>query len=439
MNKYWFLAGVLLSLSACDSLPSWMGDDEDEAVLPGDRVSVLEYKRSIEPDEALADVKVELLPSETNTDWKFETAIQSSGYENLTVEGFDNKQSVTVGNGSNWETVLVPQPVIGDGKLFAMDASGHVSAHDVTDVGKVVWVSDLPVAEDEEDIGGGGLAYDDGVIYLTTGRGLLMALKAEDGSLFWQQRLDVPIRSAPVVEDGRLFAVTIDNQLIAHESTTGRSLWTHRGIKESALYLGGISPSVTNGIVIVGYTSGELYALRAEDGSPIWSETLIVPRRTVASAGLTGINATPLVRDNTVYALSNSGLMVANMLTNGRGVWDLELSGYLTPWIAGDYIYLVTSDHQLLSVQRKDGAVKWAVSLKREDDGKDVTPRLNGPIVLNGKVAMLTDEGELTFYAVQDGSTGETISIADGVAAPPVVANGRLYLLTRDATLHVYQ
>lgn len=439
INRTSLMACALLVLSACDSLPSWMGDDKDEVTLPGERVSVMEYRRALEPDSALADVKVELLPAETNPDWQDNTAVQSAGFANLAVTGFEDDASVSVGDGADWETVLVPQPVIGDGKLFAMDAKGVVSAHDAANIRKLLWTSDLAVTEDEDDIGGGGLAYEDGVVYMTTGRGMVMALKADDGALFWQQRVDVPIRAAPVIDDGKLFAVTIDNQLVCHEATTGRALWTHRGIRESALYLGAVSPSVVNGIVVVGYTSGELYALRAEDGSPLWSETLIIPRRTTAASGLTGITATPLIYDNSVYAISNSGLMVANLLTNGRGLWDLEASGYLTPWIAGDYIYALTSDHQLLAIHRKDGAIKWSTSLKRLDDGQDVTPRLYGPVMLNGQVAMVTGDGDMMLYSPQDGSQQQRLSIPDEVAVSPVVAGGRLYLLTRDATLHMYQ
>jgi outer membrane protein assembly factor BamB len=438
-NKFVLLA-CLLALSACDSLPDWMGSDEEEVVLPGERIAVLEYRRSLEADEALSEEKVELMAPETNPDWRFDLAPQLEGFENLTVTGFEDSTSATIGNGESWETVLASQPVVGDGTVYAMDAQGYVTAHDASDITTIKWESEAPTSPDEDDISGGGLAYADGVVYVTTGRGVLMALVAKDGSVLWKQQVDVPIRAAPVIDDGRVFAVTIDNQLLAHDARTGKPLWSHRGIKESALYLGTVSPSVLNGIVVVAYTSGELYALRAEDGSPLWSDTLIVNRRTAATATLTGIDATPVIKGNTVYGLSNSGLMVANLLSNGRGQWDLEVSGHLTPWVSGDYIFVITSDPQLLAVNRRDGRIKWATPLLRQDDdGDDETPGFTNPMVINGQVAVAANNGELMMFSVQDGTLVQTIEIPDDLATEPVVAGGRMYLLTRDATLHMLQ
>ncbi len=439
-HKGWWLAALSL-LSACNAaeefnLPDWMGRPDQEVKLPGNRIAVLEYRRKLEPDSDLAAAQIELLPAETNADWRFDGAVQLAGYENLAVSDFTVAERVTVGEGEEWETVLATQPVIADGRLFAMDAHGHISAHEVQAPDTVLWQSQAATTPEEEDVTGGGLAYGDGRLYVTTGRGVLLALAASDGALLWKQQMDVPIRAAPVLEKERVFAVTIDNQLLAHDAATGTPLWSHRGIKEQALYLGTVSPSVANGIVMAAYTSGELYALRAEDGSPLWSDTLIVNRRTSATAALTGIDATPVIKGNVVYGLSNSGLMVANLLSNGRGLWDLEISGHLTPWVASDYLFVITSDRQLLAVHRRDGRIKWATDLRAQEED-DTPPGLTGPMVINGQVVVATHDGELMLFSVQDGSLQQVVEIPDALATDPVVASGAMYLLTRDATLHV--
>lgn len=430
----------LIMVMGCESLPSWMGGDPvKEEKLKGTRIDVLDYQGTLTPDAEVADEKVTLLAPEVNKQWVSETDAQNQGFENLSVSGFNESQSARIGEGNGWETLLITQPVIADGKLFAMDAKGYVAAYDANDIDHVLWQSNQAVTAEEEAVGGGGLAYANGVLYVTTGYGSVLAFVAKDGSLLWRQEVNVPIRSAPIVDEGRVYALTIDNQLLAHDARTGKPVWSHRGIRESALFLGTVSPAVENGIVVAAYTSGELYALRGEDGSPLWSDTLITSRRTTADSSLTGIDATPIIRRGVVYAISNSGLMVANLLSNGKGIWDKQIAGSQTPWIGGDYVFTLTSDSRLIAVHRKNGAIKWVKSFKVMDNGRDRTPHLTGPIMINDHLVLISAAGEMLVISPQDGKVIQRIDIPDNVKIAPIVANKSLYLVTTDATLYRYQ
>lgn len=430
----------LFLLAACESLPTWMGGDPvKEEKLKGTRIDVLDYQSELIADAQLADEKVTLLPPEVNGQWASETDVQHQGLENLAVSGFSEAQSASVGEGNGWETLLITAPVIADGMVFAMDALGYITAHNANDIDRVLWQSAQPVLEEEEPIGGGGLSYANGVLYVTTGTGSMMALVAKDGSLLWRQDVSVPIRSAPAVAEGQVYATTIDNQLLAHDARTGKPVWSHRGIRENALFLGTVSPAVENGIVIAAYTSGELYALRAEDGSPLWSDTLITSRRTTADSSLTGIDATPLIRRGVVYAISNSGLMVANLLSNGKGIWDKQVAGSQTPWIGGDYVFTLTSDSRLMAVHRKHGGVKWVRPFRIMENGRNVTPHLTGPIMVNDRLVLISAAGEMLMISPQDGKVLQRMDIPDDVKVPVVVANKSLYMLTNDAALYRYQ
>lgn len=426
-------------LAACD-VPDWLGDERRrEPKLPGERIAVLDYDNQLTPDISLEDEDVKVPSVERNKDFQFDVAAQLAGFENLGVTGLESVKSTKVGDGVAFDTILIPPPIVGDGRLFAMDANGYVSAHNASNIDEVYWVSDAPVLEDDIEVSGGGLSYDRGVVYATTGYGAILALVADDGSVLWRRETDAPIRAAPLVADGKLFALSIDNQTLAYNARTGKPLWTHRSIKESAVYLGSVSPSYENGIVVVAYTSGELYALRSEDGSPIWSDSLIVPKRTFAASSLTGIDATPVIKDGVVFGLSNSGLLAANLLSNGRGLWDAEIAGYNTPWAAGEYLFVLTTDHALAAMRRKDGAVRWVTSLKQMEEDDDVTPRLSGPIMINNHLVVATDAGELLFFSAKDGALKKRLEVPEGIRVAPIVANGTLYLLSADATLYSYR
>ena len=52
-----------------------------------------------------------------------------------------------------------------------------------------------------------------GRVYVATGYGQVLALDAATGKEIWRQQVTAPVRGAPTVADGRVFAVTVDNEL----------------------------------------------------------------------------------------------------------------------------------------------------------------------------------------------------------------------------------
>ena len=103
-------------------------------------------------------------------------------------------------------------------------------------------------------------------LYASTGYAQVLALDPADGKVIWRSGVGAPVRSAPTVADGRVFAVTVENELVVLAADDGRRLWTHNGIPETAGLLGGASPAVEGEVVVAAYSSGEIFALTVETG-----------------------------------------------------------------------------------------------------------------------------------------------------------------------------
>ena len=65
-----------------------------------------------------------------------------------------------------------------------------------------------------------------------------------------------------------------DNELFAFDADTGEVLWTYQGIIESARMLTAPSPAVIDDTVIAPFASGELVALRVQNGGVLWQDAL---------------------------------------------------------------------------------------------------------------------------------------------------------------------
>lgn len=428
------LVALMLALAGCDWI-SGIFEDTSKTKLPGERVSVLGLDRRLEPDPKLADVAVQLPPAVVNTDWPQAGGSPSHAMQNPAL-GSDLKRvwRASVGDGASRYGRVVAQPVVAEGRLFALDARDEVTALDAT-TGRELWDQDVKPDAERDHAFGGGLAAAGGRVFVATGYGRVLALDAATGHEIWRQQVSAPVRGAPTVADGRVFAITVENQLEVLSADDGHRLWTHNGIPETAGLLGGAAPAVEGDIVVVPYSSGEIFALRAENGRPLWTDNLATARSLGALSTLADIRGRPVIDRGRVFALSHSGRMVSIDLRTGDRVWEQEIGGTHGPWVAGDYVYVLNNDVDLVCLTREDGHVRWVHDLPHyEDEKKKKDPmRWAGPVLAGDRLIVAASNGDGLVLSPYTGATLGSLSFPDGVFVDPVVANDTLYVLTDEA------
>jgi len=430
---------VSLLLGGCGA-GSWFGDS-DTKKLPGERVSVLQLESKATPDPSLAGVAVALPPAVRNTMWP-----QAGGYPDHAMGHLALSSTPTevwkssIGDGSGSRLRLLSRPVVAQGRVFALDASTSVSALDES-TGKQLWRVDLKPEETRGSSFGGGIAFGEDLLYAATGYAELVAINPADGAVVWRKRIPGPSRGAPTVVKGRVFAQTLDNQTFAFSAKDGEQLWSHTGILETAGLLGAVSPAADGTVVIAPYSSGELFALRVENGRTAWQDNLTAIRRIGALSGLADIRGMPVIDRGLVLAVSHSGRTVAIDERTGARVWDQELGGVDTPWPAGDFIYALSNENELVALARKDGRVRWVAPLPRYEDPSDKTTGIvwTGPVLAGDRLWLAGSTGELVGVSPLNGEEINHIKLPDPAYLAPVVANGTLYVLTDSGTLVAFR
>ena len=125
------------------------------------------------------------------------------------------------------------------------------------------------------------------------------------------------------------------------------------------------APRYRASTVVVPYSSGEIFALRVENGRVIWSDNLAALRGLNQISSLADIRGRPVIDRGLVLAISHSGRMVAIDQRTGGRAWDRDIGGVEMPWVAGDFIYLVTNESELVGLTRRGGRVRWIRPLPR--------------------------------------------------------------------------
>ncbi len=428
---------VLLGLAGCGAIGDILGE-KDKKPLPGNRLSVLALERQIEPDQQTAGVEVRLPRPWVDADWP-----QPGGYANHVMHHLalgDQLKQVwrsDIGAPSDDDQRVVAQPVVADGLVFTMDAESTVSAFDTAN-GRRVWNTDLTPKDATSGAIGGGVAFDQGRLYASTAYGDVFALDARTGKQIWTSKVGLPLRAAPSVEGGRLFVITYDNQLHALEADSGKEIWNFSAIAENAGLLGAASAALEGGIIVAPFSSGELVALRTDNGTVAWSDQLIRTGRLSAVGTINDINGRPVIDRGRVFAVSHSGRMVSIDLRTGERIWERDIAGVQEPWIAGDFIYLVTVDGEVACLFRRDGRVKWTRQLDRfkDPEKRNKVPVVwYGPVLAGDRLIMASNNDEALSLSPYTGEVLGHIKLSGPAATAPVVANNVLYILTEDAKL----
>jgi len=432
-------AALLLALAAsgCSALDNLFSDAKDP--VPGKRETVGAARRGLAVDAG--DTRAVTVPPPTAmAEWPQAGGTVTHAVGNVQVSGLAPAWRASIGEGGGYRAKITAQPVAAGGRVFTMDSDAQVSAFDLAS-GSRLWRTGTQDDKDRSTNVGGGIAAVGGTVYASTGRADVLALDAGTGAIRWRKPLGSPARSAPTVADGHLYATTIDDKLLALDASTGERLWAHQATATATTLLGAAAPAVSDGLVVTGFGSGDLVAVRADSGTLAWSDSLASSRGRNSLVDLSAISGLPVLDRGRVYAIGVGGLLVSLDLRSGRRLWEREVGGSETPWLAGDWLFVQTLDQSLAAVGRDDGRVRWITDLPRFDDPKKQRDPLLwiGPVLAGGRLVLAGSNGRALSVDPGDGHMLGQQELSGPAAVAPIAAGGALFIVTDDGTLQAFR
>lgn len=318
------------------------------------------------------------------------------------------------------------RPAVDDGRVFAADHKGRVSAYDAA-TGEELWSTRTGI-EIAGGVGAGG-----GLVLVGSSEADLVALDWRDGSELWRARLTSEILSVPAAGQGMVVAQTVDGKLTALKASDGSRAWVFDRSVPVLSLRGTSSPVLVQGAVIAGFDNGKLAVLDLTRGLPAWEISVAVPHGRSELQRMVDIDAPPQVWGSTVYVATYQGRVAAVEGNSGRILWARDMSSAAGLGLDFGGVYVTDENSHVWALDRASGNAQW-----KQD--KLTRRALTAPVALGDYVAVADYQGYVHLLARSDGDfVGRVRADGNGVMAPLVVDNDTLYVYGNGGTLTAYR
>jgi outer membrane protein assembly factor BamB len=324
-----------------------------------------------------------IVNSESQSVWEYDVAAGFSSYSAAAADSFvfaanlqGEVHAIHIRTGDNsgvydFGASIVGTPVLIKNRIYVAltNEEKNVVAYDL-DFGRELWRVGVG------DVESSPLLLD-GVLYLTTLSGKLVALSIDDGKERWsltipKSKFSSMIRSSPAT-DGERIVFGCDNGMVYAVGKNGSLLWSAQtGASIVA------SPSIVSGKVFVGSLDGCYYAFDVATGKQLWKRSL--------GSKIFGSQAC----DNAnVYVGTSGGALFCLAQNSGDIVWRWSAKSVINsaPLISGDRLYIGCLDKKLYAVAISTGQTMAEIPLR----GRIKTT----PLVADGYLVVAVEDRSL--------------------------------------------
>lgn len=220
-------------------------------------------------------------------------------------------------------------------------------------------------------------AIAEGVAYVTNKFGNTVAIRLSDRKILWRRAPDPRDRgkptdvTAPVYHQGKVFLADLGGDLVALDADDGKPIWEHdlHAHLES-------SPMAVKGTLYLGDDAHEVLALSADDGKQLW--------RFEAPGA---IKASPSFHDGRLYVADYEGGMYCLDADSGKPIWRTNTTRvapfgrggfFSSPGVGFGQVFAGRDDGTVYGFDEKTGKVTWSFQTRTPLYGSPVIAQVPG-------------------------------------------------------------
>lgn len=272
-------------------------------------------------------------------------------------------------------------------------------------------------------------AFDAERIYLPLAGGVLIALKAKDGELFWRSEIGGELSASPAADENNIYVASeiLDAGGQAKASGAIRALGREGGVTQWLTPL--VKPlrgaiTLSGGKLFAGGSDGRAYAFDKGTGGVYWSIPLSTP-----------FSGEPVAEGGRVYFGGEDGTLLALEESTGKLLWRYRTKGPIRgpAAVANGTVFFGSNDGYVYAVKAENGNLEWR---KRTGAGVEAVV-LSGESLLVASLDnfayLLNLKGKMLWKRLLPGRiSAQPLAVQEAALFTPLSSSTAIVLALRD-------
>lgn len=309
--------------------------------------------------------------------------------------------------------------------IFVVSLDGNVTMVNKR-TGRVNWrvATGLPLRA--------GAGYGYGLVVVGSNKGDVLALSKATGKQVWAANMAGSILAQPAVGNGIVVIKTADGLVHGLSTANGQESWTYHETEPNLILHSASTPVIRDNDVLVGFANGNLVRLGLSNGQLRWQQGLAIPQGAFAIQRMIDVDADPIVFEHRVYAATYQGTIASLEWSNGRQLWNHDISSYSGMAADDTGVYISDAKSYVWALGTDSGLVNWRQT-------QLANRNISGPAIMGRYVVVGDEEGYIHWMSKRDGHFAGRVYIGASIFAPPLVENNVLYACTKNGYLVAYK
>jgi outer membrane protein assembly factor BamB len=196
---------------------------------------------------------------------------------------------------------------------------------------------------------------------------------------------------------------------------------------------GNSEPLVRAGVIFVGYDGGQVVALKMEDGSLMWEQTMVTTEGRTELERLSDIDGQLVFIASDLLVSSYKNRLASLAADSGRLLWFKDISSATGVVVNRTNLAISDKEGNVWLLDRRNGAESWKINQLRNRG-------LTRPVFYGSFIVVGDQKGYLHWIKISDGQFAAREKIGGkGFSGPPLVVGNTLYVMTNKGELSAFR
>tara|TARA_B110000438_G_scaffold93501_1_gene92982 strand:+ start:1184 stop:2533 length:1350 start_codon:yes stop_codon:yes gene_type:complete len=386
--------------------------------------------------EILLNKKINLSKPKNNLSWVMPGLNYKNSFGNLYLPGVDNvvlKKKI----GKNKFSLSKPNSslLFFDENIILSDDTGTIYSAD--EAGKIKWRKNIYSKAYKKIYKILTFAIYENKIYIADNIGFVYAVNFHDGELVWVKNHATPFKSKIKIFENKIILINQDNRLLSFDTKDGSKIWDIRSISSFIKSKNLLSVSITKeGNIISINTYGDLTKINSKNGNIFWSKNTAESMLEHATDFFKFSDV--VIHKNNIIFSTGITIFSFDKIT-GYTKWSQEVSSVSTPIVVKNNIFLVTENGYFVILNAETGKIISSTNILKVLKNNKQKTKITGFIMGSGKIYSVTYNGYLIVSSAYSGKVESFKKIGDLIVSNPIINDGKLFILTKNSRLFVFQ